>query len=190
MESDDLGVGGGRVASLPLNRLVPAHNDSVYWYRLSAADYTHLANPAILVSRAATNFQIYLDSEWVFGGSFDKSPMNYTWNTPFLIPLSQQTLARAEFVRIAVYALAANRVILEPLRIAEYESLTGLHQRTAWLQHKLSYSITLIVAGLAAISLMLWLSSRGQAQYLFGCLSAIALICSNFNYSIISRPLK
>ncbi len=111
--------------------------------------------------------------------------MNYTWNTPFLIPLSRQALANSNFIRIGVYALAGNRVILDPLRIAEYKELTGLQQKLAWRQHKLSYSITIIAFCLAAISLMLWVSSRRQPQYLYGCLSAIALAFSNFNFFVL-----
>ena len=190
IEHDANGSGDGRIASLPLHQRTARRGDSIYWYKIPTAAYKTLDKPALLISRAGTNFQIHMDDKWQFGGSFDRSPMNYTWNTPFLIPLSKQTLTQSEHIRIGIYALAGSLVLLEPPRIGEYEALTDLHQAISWRQNKLAFTTTLVAICLGLISLMLWVSSQRQRQYLFGFLSAMALVAATLNFFVLHPWLE
>lgn len=189
VEHDASGNGDGRFISLPLHVQAKRESNDIYWYRIPTEQYAHLQRPAILVSRAGANFQIHLDDEWAFGGSFTASPMKNTWNIPFLIPLSKLQLTNSTYIRVAIYALAGNHVTLEPLFVDEYEKLTLRYTLTKLFQVDITFAITIGALCLALVSLFLWIASRGEKQYLFGALTAFTLICANFNFFVTQPPV-
>ena len=173
--------------SLPFHTTVGRQQDQTLWLRFPTSALSDLEKPSLLISRAGSNFQVYLDNNWIFGRSFDERPMAHTWNIPYLVPINASALQQAKYVRIRLFAFAGDHLLLERIAIGEYDKLNTIYKRYKFLQTDLTAAVTAGTGFLGTISLILWIASGRATRYVIPIGASITLILANLNYFVVDH---
>ena len=180
----------GNTVDLPFHTIVERDGNKLIVLRVSADSFSDIERPTLLITRAGSNVQVFLDQEWVYGQSFLARPMAHTWNTPQLIQFSKSQLDAADYVRVKLFAFAGDHTLLEPIYLGEYDRLKGLYNRFRFFQNQLTLSIAVATSVLLVVSLLLWIASGRERNYLMAIATSLALTVACHHYFVVNTFLS
>ncbi len=190
-ETDILsGETDNNVVTLPFHTIVERDGNKVIVLHFSTDRFPDVEHPSLLISRAGSNVQVYLDDEWVYGQSFSQRPMAHTWNTPQLVNFSREQLDSATHIRIKLFAFSGDHTLLEPMYLGEHDRLKTLYERFRFFQNHLTLAITVATLVLLVVSLLLWIASGRERNYLMAMATSISLIAACHHYFVVNSFLS
>lgn len=178
------------MVSLPFHTIVERDENKVIVLNFSTDLFPDLKHPSLLITRAGSNVQVYLDDEWVYGQSFSARPMAHTWNTPQLVNFSREKLDTASQVRIRLFAFAGDHTLLEPVYLGEHDRLKTLYERFRFFQNHLALAISVATLVLLVVSLLLWIASGRERNYLMAMATSVSLIAACHHYFVVNSFLS